>query len=288
MTSSAAPVTLRPMTGADRDLEGALALSQAVNWPYRKEDWALALSLGGGVLAEEDGRIVASAMWWLYGESFATCGIIIVLPEMQGRGIGRMLMDSIMSATAGRSVLLNSTLEGYRLYQSYGFADAGTVHQHQAPATSDMANMPLTGADALVREANEEELSIIMCLDEQAFGVERRKLIDAFARIGRMAVIERDGVVEGCAICRPFGRGQAIGPVIARSVGDAQSLIRHFVRASAGGFVRLDITGDSGLGDWLAELGLPEVTRVITMVKGERPAVSGPGRFYCIANQSLG
>ena len=288
MTSTLPPVILRPITGADRDLEGGLALSQAVLWPYRKEDWRIAQELGDGVVAEEDGRIVASALWWLYGETFATCGIIIVLPEMQGRGLGRILMDTILSATAGRSVLLNSTAEGHRLYQAYGFRDIGTVHQHQACTSAAMANMPFVGADDLVRVATEEDLPAILRLDKKAFGVERSRLIDAFARIGDLAVIDRNGSVEGYAICRPFGLGQAIGPVIARSSSDAQSLIRHFLRTKAGEFVRVDIPGESGLGGWLAEQGLPEVNSVITMLRGYCPSASGPDRVYCLASQSFG
>jgi hypothetical protein len=60
--AAAASIMLRPMTAADRD--GALLLSQAVRWPYRRDDWSVALALGQGVLVEADGRIMASALWW--------------------------------------------------------------------------------------------------------------------------------------------------------------------------------------------------------------------------------
>jgi hypothetical protein len=35
------------MTAAD--IDGALPLSQAVDWPYRREDWSVALGPGQGV-----------------------------------------------------------------------------------------------------------------------------------------------------------------------------------------------------------------------------------------------
>ena len=105
-------IIVRPMTGADRDLDGALALSQAVSWPYRKDDWRVALELGHGLLAEADGAIVASILWWPYGDAFATCGIIIVSPAMQGRGLGRTLMEQML----------------HKKLQSYAVAGAKWLH----------------------------------------------------------------------------------------------------------------------------------------------------------------
>jgi GNAT superfamily N-acetyltransferase len=141
------------MTAADRDLDGALLLSQAVRWPYRRDDWSVALALGHGVLVEADGRIMASALWWPYGDGFATCGIIIVSPDMQGRGLGRILMESLLTANSDRCILLNSTQEGHRLYEAFGFRDAGTVHQHQAQTPMEAAQTPLSGNDSRVRAA---------------------------------------------------------------------------------------------------------------------------------------
>jgi GNAT superfamily N-acetyltransferase len=286
--AAAASIMLRPMTAADRDLDGALLLSQAVRWPYRRDDWSVALALGQGVLVEADGRIMASALWWPYGDGFATCGTIIVSPDMQGRGLGRILMENLLTANSGRCILLNSTQEGHRLYESFGFRNSGSVHQHQAQTPMEAAQTPLSGNDSRVRAARPDDMPAILCIDENAFGAERTKLIAEFDRIGIAAVIERKGAVQGFAMCRPFGLGQAIGPIIARSAGDAQSLIRYFLRAKAGEFLRVDITGDSGLGDWLTAQGLPEVGNVTTMIRGMRPPVTGPERIHGLASQSFG
>lgn len=282
----AAPIMLRAMTPSD--LDGALPLSQAVGWPYRREDWSVALGLGHGVLAVADGRIVASALWWPYGDHIATCGIIIVSPAMQGRGIGRRLMELLLAANGDRGILLNSTEEGRRLYESFGFRDVGTVRQHQARLPADMAGMLPSSNGGRVRAARPDDMPAILRSDGNAFGAGRTNLIGEFLRIGSAAVIERDGTVQGFAICRPFGLGQAIGPVVARSAGDARSLIRHFLQAKAGEFLRIDIDGDSGLGAWLTALGLPEVGAVTTMVRGTRPPATGPERIHGLASQSFG
>ncbi|BBF69704.1 GNAT family N-acetyltransferase [Sphingomonas bisphenolicum] len=273
------------MSDTDRDLDGALALSQAVRWPYRRDDWRVALDLGQGLLAEADGEIVASTFWWSYGDAFATCGIIIVSPAMQGRGLGRALMDTMLEATSDRTLLLNSTAEGHRLYKSFGFSDIGTVHQHQAQMPAARAPFP-TGP---VRRAQASDLPAIAKMDAHAFfGAERTRLIETFARIGTAAVIERNGVIDGFALCRPFGFGHAVGPVVAATAADARLLIGHFIAEKAGQFLRVDITGDSGLGDWLTTQGLPEVGNVTTMIRGQRPPIVGPGRIYALASQSFG
>ena len=275
------------MTDADGDLDGALLLSQAVRWPYRREDWAIAQALGHGLLAEAEGEIVASALWWPYGDAVATCGIIIVSPAMQGQGLGRTLMENMLAATGERAVLLNSTAEGHRLYEAFGFRDVGTVHQHQGQASA-AAIASLGGPGGPVRKARPNDLPAIVQLDQRAFGAQRTRMIEAFSGIGTAAVIERDGGIQGFALRRPFGLGHAIGPVVARSAEDARLLIRHFLEEKAGAFLRLDVTGDSGLGDWLTAQGLPEVGNVITMIRGQHPPRSGQEQIYALASQSFG
>ncbi len=288
MTATVAAATLRPMTPADRDLDGALLLSQAVRWPYRREDWRVALALGQGLLLESGDRILASALWWVHGGGFATCGTIIVSPDIQGRGIGRLLMDTLLAANKDRCVLLNATQEGLRLYEAFGFRSVGVVHQHQGLMPMDAARISPSGHDRRVRAARPDDFPAILRIDENAFGAERTRLIAEFDRVGSSAVIDRDGQVQGFAMCRPFGLGHAIGPIVARSASDAQSLVRHFLRANAGMFLRVDIPNDGGLGDWLTAQGLPNVGTVTTMIRGNRPPAAGPERIFGLASQSFG
>lgn len=285
MSSILPPVTLRPMISAARDLESALQLSRAAGWAYRLEDWRIAQNLGHGVLAEENGQVIASALWWPYGDAFATCGSIIVAPSMQGRGLGRALMAQLLQATGDRAVMLNSTAEGMRLYQSFGFEAVGTVHQHLAQTSADVAQ---AGGNQGVRKACASDLQALLQLDERAFGAERCRMIEEFILIGSAAVIERDGHLQGYALCRPFGLGQVIGPVVARGAEDAKALIGHFLTVNAGQSLRVDVGGDSGLGDWLHAQGLPEIGQVTTMIRGHRPPISGPERIFALASQSFG
>lgn len=278
-------ITLRSMTAAAHDLDSALQLSRAAGWAYRLEDWRVAQVLGQGILAEADGQVVASALCWPYGESLATCGSIIVAPAMQGRGLGRALMARLLELTGDRAVLLNATAEGMRLYQSFGFEAVGTVHQHTAQIS---ARQTEGAADPQVRTARADDLQALLQMDQRAFGADRHRMIEELILIGAAAVIERTGRPLAYAICRPFGLGQVIGPVVAAGAEDAKALIAHFLRASAGQALRIDISGDSGLGPWLTAQGLPEVGEVTTMIRGQRPAIPGPERIFALASQSFG
>src|SRR3712207_899901 len=96
--NSAEPVPdLRPMQ--EHDLEAAHALSVEVDWPHRIEDWRFVYALGHGVVAcDRAGRVRGTAMWWPFGPSFATVGMIIVSQRLQGNGVGRRMMRAIIDA----------------------------------------------------------------------------------------------------------------------------------------------------------------------------------------------
>ena len=125
-------------------------------------------------------------------------------------------------------------------------------------------------------------------IDQQALGAKRTRLIKEFSRIGTAAVIDRGGIIHGFAMCRTFGLGYAIGPIIARTVDDARLLIGYFISDKAGEFLRVDITRAAGLGDWLTERGLPEIGTETLMIRGRRPPISGQERIYGLASRSFG
>ena len=99
------------------DLPAAQALTSAVKWPHRLEDWAFMYGLGEGVAAVRDNALVGTAMAWRYGARHAALGLVNVVPAARGRGLGRRMTQSLLDGLSGRGVVLYSTEAGLPLYE---------------------------------------------------------------------------------------------------------------------------------------------------------------------------
>lgn len=283
MTIQTTAIVYRPMTEAD--LPAAHALSQDVRWPHRLEDWQFVLRLGTGFVAEEDGAVIGTALCWKQGPHHGSLGMIIVSPDHQGKGIGRVLMNLILQELGDRCTLLNATPAGQPLYESLGFRAIGAVHQHQGTMAA-IAPVTLPEGET-VRPAEPGDTATIIALANRATGMARGEGLKHLLSLGKCAVIERRGEVTGFAILRRFGRGEAIGPVVASDSEGAKALIAYWSGTCAGSFVRMDVTGASALSAWITEAGLVQVDTVVVMARNGTPAQDPAVTQFAILNQAL-
>ena len=98
-------------------------------------------------------------------------------------------------------------------------------------------------------------------------------------------VLDHQGTAVGFGILRRFGAGQVIGPVVARDSAGARALIGHFLAASPGQFIRIDVPEDAGLSNWLQSLGLADAGGAIRMLRG--PGPHRP-RSFALVSQGFG
>ena len=105
---------------------------------------------------------------------------------------------------------------------------------------------------------------------------------------GEAVVLDDAGETVGFAFYRRFGRGYVIGPVVARDTASAKALIAHWIGSNAGMFIRIDVPGESGLSDWLEELGLARVDNALTMARGAPLKPAGGFHVFGLVNQALG
>ena len=276
-------LTLRPMTGPD--IGTATVLSREQAWPHREEDWALLLKAGEGIVAERAGRVLGTVMAWRYGKDFATVGMVIVSSDVQGQGVGRKLMEAMLDRLAGRSVVLNATAAGLPLYEKLGFVETGVIHQHQAIVPGVAVAEGIPGGRVRTMGRSDDGLGDLY---SRASGMDRTALFERLAANAHTVVLTRDHQTVGFAQVRRFGRGWLVGPVVAPDPGGAKALILHGLRTLAGTFCRVDVTGDSGLSEWLQEIGLPRVDSVKTMVRGRSPKLHPGISVHAIAAQALG
>jgi GNAT superfamily N-acetyltransferase len=261
------------------DLAAVAALSEAAGWPHRAEDWALLLTLGEGVAAcAGDGTVLGTALRWRWSERCASVGMVLVAPAQQGRGLGRQLMQALLAGVEAGAVMLNATRAGFGLYERLGFRTVGVVCQHQGIFAGSQTPPPRPSPAS----GEGEEVA----LDGAAFGVVRPGLLERLLAEGESSVIVREGRLVGFAVRRIFGRGDAIGPVVAQSEADAIALVASLLRP---GFARIDIPAEAaGLAAWLTQAGLVAVDSVTAMVRGVWPVGGGPARRFALASQAFG
>jgi len=275
-----------PISADSRALLHELTVS--VHWPHREADIDLLIRLGRGHVAlDQIGRPLGSAMHFPMGADFAMLGMMVTPPRLQAQGAGRALLRRIMADCAGRDLRLNATRSGYRLYQSAGFVDVGTVWQHQGTVAAAAAVDPVPGVELAVIAPGDR--AAVEALDASAFGARRVTVLEALLGVSTGLIATRAGAPCGFALMRRFGKGHVIGPLVADSEALAMLIAATLMRQAQGSFVRLDTpcTGPA-LRGFLTASGMAEFDTVTEMRLGpQRRATEGP-MIFGLAAHSLG
>jgi predicted N-acetyltransferase YhbS len=182
----------------------------------------------GGLVAELDGGIVGMA-WLHQRRPVATIGPVAVDPRVQGRGIGRLLIERCIEAAGPRIPQVRLVHESFNarslgLYLRTGFRVVSPlVELELAPGVGVLGVGP---SGARVRAAGAGDRARLVERDARAFGAPRPQSIDLYLRSGRALIAERGPALAGYA----FGIG--IGPVAylgSASADDADVLLELLV-----------------------------------------------------------
>lgn len=264
-------------------LGGAVRLSEQVNWPHRKEDWALMLDISEGVVALCNGQIVGTALTTLFGTDAAASNMIIVDAAIQKQGLGRRLMDDIMLKAHGRENRLVATDVGLPLYTKLDFKVTGRITQHQGILGK------VTFTDDRCEWDDAPDVEALCTLDHMASGLDRRRLIHALMNVGKVVVIRDGGSITGFAVLRDFGRGQVVGPVVCENVDEAKSLLQFAFATQQDTFMRVDIPEESGLYDWLSHFGMAHVGKHVRMTLNSSLVKQDTSvQTFALVSQALG
>lgn len=253
---------------ANVDVSMLHGLSMGVRWPHRPNDWEQILQTGQGIVAVDGiGRVFGSAMWFPYGDDFATIGMVITSPRAQAQGNGRWLMEQVLERCSGRNLSLNATHAAHSLYISLGFKNEATVYQCQGETALTLPETP--SAEGEISHISEGEFETLSNLDAHAFGVNRASLLKLLSEKAEIFGLKRDGQLVGYSFCREFGRGKVIGPIVARNDEDAIRLTAIHLHNLRGKFARVDTREKTGpFADYLEQCRLGVFSTVTTMSKG--------------------
>jgi len=282
------PLVCREMV--DADLADGLRLSRASGWNQTLEDWRLLLALGPGLfrVAEQEGRVVASAGAVRYGEALAWLCMVLVLPERRGQGVGTVLFDDVLARVDGlvhesgvRRVGLDATPAGRALYLRRAFADGPSLTRLQRGAG------PAPRA-AGVRPLETSDLPTVLDLDRSVFGADRSPALrHAFSSAPDLAWIARDGATAGYCFGRHGDHSDHVGPIVA---GEPE-LARALVLAGAAAAGRPLIVDAFARPEWTAALealGFRAQRTFTRMYRGPAPAAGEPARSWAACGPEFG
>src|SRR5581483_3498432 len=255
------PLSLSIRTLTKADLEAAdVVVREAYNVPSNAPGGKarlqryLTLQPDGWFLAVLDGKFVGLVGAIDYGP-FAYIGLMSVSPSVQRRGIGRVLMTHLIAWLDGRacpSALLDATPVGAPLYELFAFIEDDktaqwhniSLHSHEREAlaaraafvnaygsynidASFMLPEPLYSPVARQLSLQQSaEIPDLAAFDKQYFGASRANVFASLlSDYPQAAFVVRDenGHISGYL----FKQARTIGPWVASTPEDAETLLRH-------------------------------------------------------------
>jgi len=281
-------VAIRQMTAADVGMGDSLRA--LAGWNQTPADWRRILSLepGGCFVAEWDGLPVGTTTTTCYGTELAWIGMVLVHPDFRGRGIGRALMDhcvEYLKRRGLRSIMLDATPLGERLYSKLGFSVASRLARWERAAMGERPPAKYPGACEIKSEMWPE----IVRMDASVFGVPRERLLDELRRDSLATLHPASKFApRGFGMIRPGVAADYLGPVEVDDSEFAERLVCTLLEQT-GRRVFWDIPEENRAAIELAEhFGFRRQRPLARMVCGHSPPAGIPDRQYAIADPACG
>ncbi len=271
-----------------QDIPAGLELCRLAGWNQIEADWRRLLELEpqGLFVADEAGRVAGTASTTSYDCRTAWIGMVLVHPDFRRQGIGSALMTRCIETLRARgiqSIKLDATDQGRPVYLKLGFHDERADCRYAGTVPGGLTASPLA------RPLQSGDWPGVLALDEEAFGADRRRLLELLARDGQAAVAAEGGRVRAYGFLRRGHLASQIGPVVAVDAAAAEAVARTLLAGTVGRPVFWDVLPDNADAVRLAEsLGLTVARRLTRMVLGDTMNSGAVNRVYGAAGFELG
>jgi GNAT superfamily N-acetyltransferase len=269
------------------DVAPATELILANEWGVRREwpEYAASSPACRPLVADLDGELVGTGVGTASGP-VGWLGTIFLAPEWRGQGLGRAITQELLDRLAAggcRTIVLEATSEGRRLYERMGFEVQTRYRILEAPGLPD-DHAPRTSDHVRAFEA--ADLDAILRLDAEATGEDRRHALERFAGPGSARVVSgQDGDVDAFVVRAPWGGGATV----ARNLDAAVAIVAARRRASGpAGRVRVGLLEEHAAGlERMHQLGFTDQWSAPRMIRGE-PLAWRPDWIYGQLNHAMG
>jgi GNAT superfamily N-acetyltransferase len=267
--------TIRTLTV--EDIPAALQLSTLAGWNQTAGDWQLLRDLApDGCFAIDVGdNVVATATLLAYGKWLGWIGMVLTHPEYRHRGYAKQLFARVLDHADSRGIKtlkLDATDQGQRLYESYGFKIEQPVERWFRPPSEITQK-----SSACAQSADCQDLDIA------AFGTDRSSLLEMLRLRGKCFTN-----FDAYLLARPGRVAAYLGPFVARSRDAARDVLMQAWSDSDTSGIFWDLMPSNHDAFSLAsELGFSAQRRLTRMFRGEQ--LRGRDELiYAIAGFELG
>ena len=270
----------RTMTAEELPL--ALDWAAAEGWNPGLEDAAAfyAADPDGFFVAEVGGTPVAAISVVNHGKDVAFLGLYLCLPEFRGKGIGYGLWQHALRHAGDRVVGLDGVPDQQENYRKSGFVLTGQTYRFQGGLEGRSAHD--------LRPAVPAEHLALTQMEGAANGYAKPAFLQAWltdTATRKTRVLGEEP--RGFATIRACRSGHKIGPVIADTLGDAETLIRGVIHAAEARDVMIDVPDSCApLMQFCEAQGLTVSFNTARMYRGVAPQ-TGP-HLRTIATMELG
>jgi GNAT superfamily N-acetyltransferase len=212
---------LRTMTS--QDIDGAMFLVESADWNQTPLDWQMILHTHGTHLVAVTGDVIIGTICGLnYGE-FVWVAMVLVHPKYRRQGVATLLMEKIAEVYPQKTLRLDATENGARVYEKLGYRPLGRIFRWQMHASEVKKSAHLDGSISFENVVSHLDF---LQYDHQVFGADRSVILTWLAENypGHCLQI-RASEKWSYLLGRPGTQAWQIGPVVADHPDGAEKLL---------------------------------------------------------------
>jgi GNAT superfamily N-acetyltransferase len=272
------------------DVAAGMRLKDLAEWNQTKEDWERFLQAEpeGCFVAEWNGQVAGTVTTIIYERRFAWIGMVLVDPQLRGKGIGTaLLLKAIdhLDAKKVPCVKLDATPQGKPIYARLGFRIEYEIERHSSTREAS----PQASPGRFPNPA--QSIAPLLEMDREVFGADRSALLRSVVGSAPelITVTRRGGAVKGFALGRKGSRADHLGPWVAANARAAREVLEGFLLRSQRQVVIVDAVRDNAWAPALLAAHGFRFSRPLTrMFRGENAHPGRPDLLCAILGPEFG